>query len=101
MEAERNRIPQVRDIRTAVRIYYERLDLTTKDICELFGCQATKANALKKQAIRAQKEADVMLRNAHMCDTEQAYITWGLDISVMEAKMKKLDKLNNRKEFVS
>ena len=57
MRTGRVRVPQVRDIETALRLYYERLELSNKDIKELFETSTGTVYRLKGSFTRL-TEAD-------------------------------------------
>ena len=46
------RIPQISSLETAIRIYYERTQLTNSDIRQLFGAKAGTTIAKLKEAAR-------------------------------------------------
>lgn len=87
------RVPQLPDIREALKIYYERYDLRTQDIRALFGCGAAKAKQLKAAAQEVQRESGMMFRNASMVDTETAFRAWNIDVESLERRVRKLEKL--------
>lgn len=87
------RVPQLQDVRAALKTYYERYDLRTQDIVELFGCSHQKAKQLKDAAQDVQREEGLMFRNASMVDTETAFRAWGIDIESLERRVKKLEKI--------
>lgn len=98
------RIPGLRDIPTAIRIYYEKHELTTSDIIELFGCCAATAKKMKDMARKLMGERDIPNWNALAVNTDCAFEAWGLDIEDLERRYKKLlkygmvrnEKPNNR-----
>ena len=86
-------VPQVRSIEQAVKLYYEKKELTIQDIMALFGVSRTKAGFLKKRGLEEQISKNVPLWNARAVDTACAYRSWGLDIDEMENALRKLRKL--------
>ena len=92
------RIPQIKSLETAIRLYYERIELRNADIKELFGgvCQGT-VDKLKRIAKDKMKEDDVPSWNALAVNTEAAYGAWGLKIEDLENRLAKLQKLNLHK----
>ena len=46
----RVQIPQVVDLRTAIRLFYEKNELSPKDVREIFGCSAPTAAKLIRRA---------------------------------------------------
>lgn len=79
-------------IPTAVRIYWQTLELSTKDIEELFGCSRKTANVYKKEARRLQNERGIKSWNPTRVETKTAYDAWGLDIGDLEERYRKLLK---------
>ena len=94
----RVRIPQITSIETALRLYYERIELSGKDIKELFGdisdCTVAK---LKNKVREMMKEEDTPIWNARNVNTEVAYKAWGLDIESLERRHSKIQKLEGKK----
>lgn len=96
------RIPQIIDLATAVRIYYNRIELSNKDIQELFGSISSNTiSKLKQLAVERMEEYDVPSWNAKYVNTESAYKAWGLDIQSLERRLERLRKLGMDKEAVS
>ncbi len=90
----RVRIPQITDIETAIRLYYERIELTNADIRELFGniSSATIAK-LKRKANEIMTRENTQMWSAYSVNTEVAFRAWGLDISDLERRYKKLSSM--------
>ena len=86
-------VPQVRSIEKAIRVFYEKRELTTTDIMDLFGVSRSKACVLKKRGLEEQVEKGVPLWNSRAVDTASAFRSWGLDIDEMENSLRKLRKL--------
>ncbi len=87
-------IPQIADLGIAVRMYYEKRMLSSKDILTLFGGKHSGATItrLKKMAEEKMICDNVCFWNARMVDTETAFKAWGLDIANMEHRYAKLKK---------
>lgn len=83
------------DVQTALRIYLQYPRIGSSEIRELFGPigNATVAK-LKAQARLVMSERDVARYDAHMVDTECAYIAWGLDPADLEKRYARLRKFN-------
>lgn len=81
-------VPTTINIDTAVTLYYAQTELTTGNICSIFGCGKTTANGLKKMARKEQDKANVPSYNARAVNTETAYRAWGLDIKRLERAQK-------------
>lgn len=85
---------QVKDIGNAIRIFYERFELSSKDIKELFGVTGSKTvSRLKKEALDYMKEAGKEPWSAGCVNTECAYEAWGLNIKDLERRYQKLNKI--------
>lgn len=85
------RIPQIADVQTAVRIYYEKLELGNADIMELFPTASrSTAKKLKDLARIKMTEEGVPSFNPLSVNTRVAYIVWGLDVDDLERRLKKL-----------
>lgn len=89
------RIPQITNLETAIRIYYECPRLANVDIKKLFGplCGA-KIAKMKEAAREKMREENVPIWNVSQVDTAAAYKAWGLDIDNLVSRYKKLSKLN-------
>ena len=89
------RIPVIRDLENAIRMYYSLYELRTTDIKALFGgISSGRAKDLKEYAKRYVKENGLPELNASTVDTEAAFKAWGLDISNLEMRHRKLMKLD-------
>ena len=85
------RIPQITSLETAVRLYYERIELSNADIRELFGKLAPATiKSLKNKALAIMTERNTPVWNAQRVNTEIAYEAWGLNITDLEHRLKKL-----------
>ena len=90
----RVRVPQLTDIETAIKIFYERHELSNKDIKNLFGSISSATVCKLKNRAREQMEEDkVPCWNANLVNTEAAYKAWGLEIDRLERSYAKLKKL--------
>ena len=88
------RIPQIADLGVAVRMYYEKQMLSSKDIQALFGGRHGSATIQRLKQLAKDKmiKDNVCEWNATMVDTETAFKAWGLDITSMERRYAKLQK---------
>lgn len=98
MRTGRVRVPQVRDIETALRLYYERLELSNKDIKELFETSTGTVYRLKAIAKEEMDSMGVPCWNATHVNTEAAYKAWGIDIQKLERNYKRLQSLRLKPE---
>ncbi|MBQ9624572.1 MAG: hypothetical protein IJR47_00540 [Clostridia bacterium] len=87
-------IPQLVDIETAIRIFYERLELSTQDIYELFGnISKSRMQKLKKLAKARMIELNIPAYGLHTVNTKVAFEAWGIDIKDLEQRRNKLKEL--------
>lgn len=84
------RVPQVESLETAIRLYYEKVELSTADIKEIFGCSSSTCVKLKHRAKEKMQEENTIIWNAANVNTEAAFRAWGLDIAKMEHGLKRL-----------
>lgn len=85
---------QVKDIGNAIRIFYERFELSSKDIKELFGVTGSKTvSRLKNQALDVMQERNIEPWSSGCVNTECAYQAWGIDIVQLERRYAKLTKI--------
>ncbi len=93
----RVRIPQITDIETAIRLYYERIELSNADIRELFGdLSPATISKLKKKAREIMSRENIPEWSAQNVNTEAAFKAWGLDISDLERRYKKLSSIKKK-----
>ena len=91
------RVPQITSLETAIRLYYERIELSNRDIRELFGKLAPATiKSLKNKALAIMTERNTPVWNAQRVNTEIAYEAWGLDITKLEYRLNKLKALGVR-----
>lgn len=90
----RVRIPQITDIETAIKLYYERIELSSSDIVKLFGkIGASTVVKLKRKAREVMTEENTPIWNAQNVNTEAAFKAWGLDIADLEHRYKKISAM--------
>ena len=87
-------IPSV-DIETAIRMYYENVEIGNKDIKQLFFGKvgSTLMQSLKRMAKAKMLEKGTLIWNANKVNTGAAFEAWGLDIHDLEHRYQKLKKL--------
>lgn len=89
----RVRVPQLRSVEDAVRLYYEKSELSNADIKELFDVHSSATIAkLKNLARERMAEENVPVWDARNVNTA-AYSVWGLQIDNLEHRLKKLQEL--------
>lgn len=88
------RIPQLVDIREAIRIYYTKRELRNADIKTLFGEIGTaRLSKLKDLARDAMREQDVPTLDDMAVNTDCAFQAWGISITELEKNYAKLKRL--------
>lgn len=87
------RIPQVTSIEMAIRLYYERTELSNPEIKALFGTGNNTVCKLKRKARELMIERGTPVWNAQRVNTEVAYEAWGLNITDLEHRLKKLKSM--------
>lgn len=89
------RIPQITDLKTAIKTYYSRFELSNTDIKKLFGVSSdTTVGKLKRLATEKMAEKNIPFRNPLCVNTEAAYEAWELDIDSLKKRYMELQSLN-------
>lgn len=89
------RIPTISSLQTAIKLYYERLELINKDITELFGDLSSATISRLKKKAREQMAIDgVQSWTGYGVSTESAYRAWNLNIADLEKRYSKLKELH-------
>lgn len=96
MEHTRVRVPQLQNVEQAVRMYYERVELSASDIMALFHVSRNTATKLKAKGREVQAEKAIPSWNATCVHTASAFEAWGLDIADLENRLQKLRRLKLR-----
>lgn len=87
-------LPQIVDVKNALRIYYEKTELGNKEIAELFGTKARSTiGKIKKIAQEKMAEENTPFWDPRSVNTEVAFRAWGLNIDNLERRYKKLKSL--------
>ena len=81
------------DIETAVRMYYEKAELTSSDIKALFDTKDTQTAKLKKQVKQRMAEMGAKSWLPNSINTKVAFEVWGIDIEDFENRLKALRRL--------
>lgn len=88
------RIPEISGIETAIRLYWEKIELSSKDIKELFHPVGNeKVVRLKEVANERIAELGIPVWNAGKVNTAVAFEAWGLDINDLEKRYAKLKRM--------
>lgn len=91
----RVRIPPIISLETAIRIYYENIEIGNKDIIELFDRMGSQKVCLMKPLVRTEMtKRNTPIWDAHRVNTKVAYSTWGLNIDDFKKRYNRLKKLN-------
>ena len=90
----RVRVPQVKNARIALSVYYSKSEIGNADIKMLFGDMGqeriTKLKALARERMR---EKNCPTYNARWVNTECAYEAWGIDVKRLTKGLGILEKL--------
>ncbi len=87
--------PNIKDIDAAVRLYYEKFELSGADIQAIFGSKSTATVSKLKKIVREEMVKTGRLPyDQHNIPTDVAFTAWGLDIADLERRRAKLLKLN-------
>ena len=85
---------QICDVGLAVRLFYERIELSSNDVAMLFGNPSKSTVCkLKKMAKEMMAKENIMPWDSNCVNTRSAYKSWNLDIDDLEKRLKKLEKL--------
>lgn len=88
------RCPNIKNIDAAVRLYYEKFELSSKDIRLIFDTKSTATESKLKNMVRMEmSKAERKPWDEHCVPTDLAYKVWGLDITDLERRRAKLVKL--------
>ena len=87
---------QVKDIETAVNIYYTYPELGTQQVQQLFDCGRNKATELKAVARQHQEEKGIITYSSSSVNTRYAYEAWGIDIADLEKRLMRYRKIQKR-----
>ncbi len=92
-------IPRLADFDTVLKIYYENIEIGQRTIRELFrpdrGKVISNATARKLflEAEKKEIEQGVPKWSSHRVNTRVAFEAWGIDITEIERRKKKIDRL--------
>ncbi len=94
--------PNVRDIDVAVRLYYEKFELSGADIQAIFGAKSSSTVSKLKKIVREEMVKTGRLPyDQHNVATDVAFEAWGLDIADLERRRAKLMKLGGVREVAA
>ena len=87
-------IPTIKNIETALNIYYRHPEIGNKEIAELFGNISNTRIAKLKQIVKVEMiEKNIMSYSSNKINTEVAFVVWGLDVENLAHRMRMLSKL--------
>ena len=93
-EGDEMKYRQIADIETAIRIYYQYPEINNKQICRLFGTNSSSTASRYKKAVKDEQiERNVKTMCIDAVNTKVAYDVWGIDVSDLEQRLKKLKSL--------
>ncbi len=84
------------NLKNAIRLYYNNIELSNKDIKEMFAetLGTYRIQALKRVAREKSIENSTLIWDARKVNTKDAFKAWGLDIEDLERRLTKLTKHN-------
>ena len=85
----------VKDLGTAVRIYYSYPEMSNKEIKELFGRNFSDSTLASYKSMIRQRQRELGVKTAipHSVNTNVAFEVFGLDIASIERNYAKLKRL--------
>jgi len=87
-------IPQITSIDNALKIYYSHSELGNKEISSLFGRLSSATTAKLKKLVKDEMmNREILSYGMHKVNTTVAYDVWGIDITDLEKRHKKLKTL--------
>ena len=91
----RVRIPQIASLETAIKIYYNKLELTNRDIGCLFpSISRSTIVKLKKNVLEYMEKNGISCYGTYSVNTKAAYHVWGIGIEELEERYHRLKILN-------
>ena len=88
-------IPQITSIDNALRIYYSHSEIGNREITALFGKHSSATiSRLKKIVKNEMNKRDIPSYGMNKINTAVAFNIWGIDITDLEKRMKKIKELN-------
>lgn len=86
--------PAIKDLEAAIRIYYSKDYIGTKDMKEIFGPLGSHTYIKLKDAVRLEEDRrGIPIVVPYHVDTEVAYEVWSIDIHKLVDKRARLKRL--------
>jgi len=86
--------PQIKDVQTAIRIYWAHPEIGVHHIKELFGLISNSpAHKYKRAVLNEMAKNDIKTHTRGTINTRFAYTCWGIDIDDLEKRHAKLKKI--------
>jgi hypothetical protein len=87
-------IPPITGIENALKIYYAHSEIGNKEITALFGRRSSATISRLKRAVKDEMNtAGVLSYGANKVNTAIAYKVWGIEVTDLEKRMKKIREL--------
>ena len=87
-------IPRISSFDTAIRIYYQHVEIGNSEIKELFGkLSPATISKLKKPVIDYMNAKDIISYRKYNVNSRCAYEIWGIDVEDLEQRRNKLERL--------
>lgn len=88
------KVKQIKNIDTALRIYYQYSEIGNKEIRELFGNIGNSTISNYKEAVKQEQvKQNIKTSCLYTVNTRVAYKVWGIDVDDLEIRRKKLKNL--------
>ena len=86
----------IKDIETALDIYYKYPEIGTPEIMRLFGCGRSTAGTLKRRAREVQDQQQKLTFSPLNVNTKCAFEAWHIDVADLEKRALKLQRFRSR-----
>ncbi len=80
------------DLKTAIELYWSKVELENEDIARLFGASKSTVLKFKKMVQEEMVKQGVLPWSSTAVVTEVAYKVWNIDINDLERRYKRLQK---------
>ena len=88
-------IPSITNIETALKVFYENAEIGNKEIKHLFGNRSSATIIRLKKIVKIEMiKREIPTFNANKINTAVAYDVWGIDVTDLENRMKKIKELS-------